>query len=62
MRATFSIFTVTVLVQESSTMALSDYLPPGLAYLSRAILSGVILCTALWVIQYVFGLKLLLWH
>ncbi|SJL17616.1 uncharacterized protein ARMOST_21170 [Armillaria ostoyae] len=43
-------------------MAFSDHLPPGLAYLSRAIPPIAIPCAAFWAIQDAFGLNLPLWH
>ncbi|KAK0438217.1 cytochrome P450 [Armillaria borealis] len=43
-------------------MAVSDHLPPGLAYLSRAIPPIAIPCAAFWAIQDVFSLNLPLWH
>ncbi|PBK98056.1 cytochrome P450 monooxygenase pc-3 [Armillaria gallica] len=43
-------------------MAISDHLPPGLAYLSQAIPPIAIPCAAFWAIQDVFGINLPLWH
>ncbi|KAK0187434.1 cytochrome P450 [Armillaria mellea] len=42
-------------------MTFSDHLPPGPAYLSRAIPPIAIPCAAFWAIQDVFGLNLPLW-
>ncbi|KAK0481269.1 cytochrome P450 [Armillaria novae-zelandiae] len=43
-------------------MAVSDHLPPGLAYVFRAIPPISIPCAAFWVIQDVLRLNLPLWH
>ncbi|KAK0200209.1 cytochrome P450 [Desarmillaria ectypa] len=39
-----------------------NYLPPGLVYLSRAILPFAIPCAAFWLIQNAFGLSIPLWY
>ncbi|KAK0214455.1 cytochrome P450 [Armillaria fumosa] len=43
-------------------MAVSDHLPPGLAYVFRAIPPISIPCAAFWAIQDAFGLNLPLWY